>query len=431
MFSAVIDEINDYRIKYTVTYTITSEDSNTTNTFKHYLIEKDFFDSTYANLYRDGISQSDSNLYTIAFSDGDTQLNDGTNNSSLNYDPKKINFIAVAYNRGISPEYRIKYNLSNFYTLGDINYSYKNSTNANTTSITRTYRGLTVSVSDSFEPGVYKYEYVYTSKGTWINEENADIEYSRIYTFPAIYIVKLLSTDALLNRLTFIDSSIVLGNTATVMKTNTSDSTSIIQEKTGSTELDGKEVTYNSLFTSNSREIEIKGKNIVYGGKSASTDISDYYAIGTVSDSDLSYYCPTFGIESHAQIYQYTTLNKLKYYGENQTDSDSSILTDHNDIFLYVPFVSGNEVSVFLVKLDSNGNWKAVYDTNYNGITNTSDPNYNASYLIYTYNNSFNTKAATTENSTVANFTVSGKTYSVSSVTGKTTNNQSLYMDYI
>ena len=431
VISAVIDAINDYRIQYIVTYTIKSEDEKTTNTFTHYLIEKDFFDSTYANLYRDGISQSDSNLYTIAFSDGDAQLNDGTNNSSLNYDPEKINFIAVAYNRGISPEYRIKYNLSNFYTLGDVIYSYKNSTNANTTSITQTYRGLTVSVSDSFEPGVYKYEYVYTSKGTWINEENADIEYSRIYTFPAIYIVKLLSTDALLNRLTFIDSSIVLGNTATVMKTNTLNSTSIIQDKNGSTELDGYEVTYNSLFTSNSREIEIKGKNIVYGGESASTDISDYYAIGTVSDSDLTYYCPTFGIESHAQIYQYTTLNKLQSYGENQTDSDSSILTDHNDIFLYVPFVSGNEVSVFLVKLDSNGNWKAVYDTNYNGITNTSDPNYNASYLIYTYNNSFNTKAATTENSTVANFAVSGKTYSVSSVTGKTTNNQSLYMDYI
>ena len=427
VISATKEEINKYRIQYIVTYTIKSEDNNTTNTFTHYLEEKDFFDSTYANLYRDGISQSDSNLYTIAFSDGDTQLNDGTNNSSLTYNSQKINFIAVAYNRGISPEYRIKYNLSNFYTLGNVTYSYTNSTNASNTSITQTYRGLTVSVSDNFEPGVYKYEYKYTSVGTWINEEN----YSRDYTFPAIYIVKLLSTDALLNRLTFIDSSIVLGNTATVMKTNTSNSTSIIQDNNGSTGLDGNEVTYNSLFTANSREIEIKGKNIVYGGSSASNDISDYYAIGTVSDSDLSYYCPTFGIEKHAQIYQYTTLKKLQSYGENQTESDSSILKVHDDIFLYVPFISGNEVSVFLVQLDSKGNWKKVYDTNYNGITDTSNPNYNASYLIYTYTTDFNTKAATTENSTVANFTISGKTYSVSSVTGKTTNNQSLYMDYI
>lgn len=419
--SATIDEINEYRIQYIVTYTVKSEDETITNTFIHYLIEKDFFDSTYANLYKDGISQSDSNLYTIAFNDGETALNDGTNNSSLTYDSNKINFIAVAYNRGVSPEYRIKYNLSNFYTLGNVTYSYSNSSNASNTSITQTYRGLTVSVSDSFEPGIYKYEYVYTSVGKWINAENGDVDYSRIYTFPAIYIVKLLSTDALLNRLTFIDSSIVLGNTATVMKPNTSNSTSIIQEKNESSELDGKEVTYNSLFTANNREIEIKGKNIIYGGSSASISISDYYAIGTVSDSDLSYYCPTFGIEEHAQIYQYTTLNKLKYYGENQTGSDSSILTDHNDIFLYVPFISGTEVSVFLVQLDSNGNWKAVYDTDYNGI--------DTSYLLYTYTSAFNTKAAT--ESSVASFTVSGKTYSVSSVAGKTNNNQSLYMDYI
>ena len=413
----VTAEKNDYgsgRIQYDVTYEITSEDGNTTSTYKHLLTESDYFDenSVYANIYKDGISQNNDDLYKNAFVDDNVTLND-TNKSSIIYNNAHDNFIALAYNRGLSPEYRIKYNLANFYTLGGDTYSHDSNDLAKNTSITESYRGLTVSVSDAFSPGVYKYEYTYTRSGTWNDEE-----YKRTYTFPTIYIVKLLSNDSLLNRLTFIDSSIMLGNTATVMKPSNESSTSIVQDKSGQA-LDGNEVTYNSLFTSSNRDIEIKGRNISYNNNSDAATVSDYFAIGTVSDSDLSYYCPTFGIEEHAQIYQYTTLNKLKNYGENQTSSDFNILSDHSDRLLYVPFTSNNQIYVFLVLIDGNGMWKSVYDTNYDG----KDEN----FKLYDYEDEFTTLDATTSEDSPANF----DEYTIDLSAGKVNDNQSLYMDYI
>lgn len=413
--SAKMVDYGSGRIQYVVTYTITPEDESDAKTYTHKLTESDYFadESTYANVYKDGISQNNDDLYQIEFTDDKTKLNTDTNKSSITYKIDGTNFIALAYNRGLSPEYRIKYNLANFYTLDGVNYSHSSNTLASNTSITESYRGLTVSVSDEFSPGVYKYEYKYSRSGTWENGET----YNREYTFPAIYIVKLLSTDSLLNRLTFIDSSIMLGNTATVMKTNTSTSTSIVQTKSEGNSFDGNEVTYNELFTSSSRDIEIKGRSISYNNNSDATSISDYYAIGTVSDSDLSYYCPTFGIEEHAQIYQYTTLNKLKNYGDNQSVSDSNILTDHSNRLLYVPFVKNNQITIFLVLIDDNGNWISVYDTDYNG----SDEK----YLKYTYTSKFTTLDATTSEN--ANF----DGYTIDSRAGKVNDNQSLYMDYI
>lgn len=399
--------INAGLMTYTITYTITSESGGTKNIYKHILEEKAFdVDSIYANVYKDGISQDDSNLYKNSFADGNTQLNDN-GKSSLKY-RNGSNFIALSFNRGVSPEYRIKYNLANFYTLDGVDYSYSVNDNAQNTSITESYRGLTVSVSDEFAPGVYKYEYKYSRSGIW-----SDGEYSREYTFPAIYIVKLLSTDALLNRLTFIDSSIMLGNTATVMVPTKS----IVVANPASGEL-----TYSDLFKSENRDIEIKGRSILYNNKSDATNISDYYAIGTVSDSDLSYYCPTFGIEEHAQIYQYTTLNKLKNYGENQTASDSKILSDHSSRLLYVPFVSNGRIYVFLVLIDdTTGEWKAVYDTDFNGE--------DLSNSIYQYTNHFSTLEAT--QSDAAKFTYNNQEFNVSESCGKVNENQSLYMDYI
>lgn len=413
--SAKMVDYGSGRIQYVVTYTITPEDGSDAKTYTHKLTESDYFadELTYANVYKDGISQNNDDLYQIEFTDDDNTLNTDTNKSSITYKTDGTNFIALAYNRGLSPEYRIKYNLANFYTLDGVTYSHSSNTIAEKTSITDSYRGLTVSVSDEFSPGVYKYEYKYSRSGTWDNNET----YNREYTFPAIYIVKLLSTDSLLNRLTFIDSSIMLGNTATVMKTNTSTSTSIVQTKSEGISFDGNEVTYNELFTSSSRDIEIKGRSISYNNNSDATSISDYYAIGTVSDSDLSYYCPTFGIEDHAQIYQYTTINKLKNYGENQSVSDSKILTDHSDRLLYVPFVKNYQITVFLVLIDENGNWISVYDTDYNG----SDEK----YLKHTYTSNFTTLDATTSEN--ANF----DGYTIDSRAGKVNDNQSLYMDYI
>lgn len=407
---SAVKELDDGLMKYTITYTITSENGETKNIYKHILNEKAFdVDSIYANVYKDGISQDDSNLYKNSFVDGNTQLNDN-DKSSLKY-REGINFIALSFNRGVSPEYRIKYNLANFYTLDGVDYSYSVNDNAQNTSITESYRGLTVSVSDEFAPGIYKYEYTYSRSGNW-----SDGEYTREYTFPAIYIVKLLSTDALLNRLTFIDSSIMLGNTATVMVPTKS-----IVVASPSTD----EYTYSDLFKLENRDIEIKGRNISYNNNSNAINISDYYAIGTVSDSDLSYYCPTFGIEEHAQIYQYTTLNKLQNYGENQTDSDSKILSDHSSRLLYVPFVSNKEIYVFLVLIDdTTGEWKAVYDTDFNGGT---DDKYKNS--IYQYTNAFSTLEAT--QSDAAKFTYNGKEYTVAESCGKVNENQSLYMDYI
>lgn len=408
--SAVKELLDDGLMKYTITYTITSESGGTKNIYKHILKEKAFdVDSIYANVYKDGISQDDSNLYKNSFADGNTQLNDNVK-SSLKY-RDDINFIALSFNRGVSPEYRIKYNLANFYTLDGVDYSYSVNDNAQNTSITESYRGLTVSVSDEFAPGIYKYEYKYSRSGNW-----SDGEYTREYTFPAIYVVKLLSTDALLNRLTFIDSSIMLGNTATVMVPTKS-----IVVASPATD----EYTYSDLFKLENRDIEIKGRNISYNNNSDAINISDYYAIGTVSDSDLSYYCPTFGIEEHAQIYQYTTLNKLQNYGENQTDSDSKILSDHSNRLLYVPFVSNKEIYVFLVLIDDNtGEWKAVYDTDFNGDTDDKYKN-----CIYQYNNPISTLEAT--QSDAAKFTYNDKEYTVAESCGKVNENQSLYMDYI
>ena len=61
------------------------------------------------------------------------------------------------------------------------------------------------------------------------------------------------------------------------------------------------------------------------GLAAASAAVTDYYALGTVSDSDLTYYAPTVSIDEYAQIYKYTTLTKLTNYGEDVPDK--SILT--------------------------------------------------------------------------------------------------------
>ena len=403
------------RIRYIVTYNITSE-SGTTTTYTHILEEMNYFDSTYADIYKDGTALNNDGLYKTDFTYNNSTLS--KDKSSLTYSDGV--FAAVTFRRSdTTPEYRIKYNLNNFYTLGNNTFEYTADG-----SYTKTYHGITVTVSG--EPGVYKYVYTYVNTGKWLNDE----EYTRSYDLPALYVVKGYSTDALLSRLTFLDSSIVLGNTVSVMKSNTATSTAIISASNAKT-VDGKEATYNDLFTGTTNTgIEIKGKTIRYSDNAKSSDITDYYAIGTVSDSDLSYYAPTFAIEDHAQIYQYTTKEKLQSYGSSQTVSDATILTNHDTMYLYVPFTyqeNGETLTkIFLVEVTTTGTWNRVYETTYNG-KDESD-------LVYTYpstdgNTQFTTLEATTTPS-LATFTSNGVQYTLSSDAG-TVSNASLYMDYV
>jgi hypothetical protein len=134
--------------------------------------------------------------------------------------------------------------------------------------------------------------------------------------------------------------------------------------------------------------------------------------IGVLSNANLSYYAPIFKIEDHAEIYQYTTREKLDYYGIlNQGDkSDRSILSNHDTCYIYVPYDNGEGiVTVFLVEVDDQNQWGNVYTTDSNA---TGDP-------------------ITTLDSNKGSFEYEGVTYSVHESAGKPTNNSSLYMDYI
>ncbi len=412
--TATKEAVDNIRIKYIVLYTVTSE-SGAVEKYKHILIENECFqeNSSYANLYKDGIALQDSDLFKEDFTyDGNAISKD---DNSLNY--SEGSYVAVGFNRGYEPEYRIKYNLNNFYTIGNVSYDLSDETKNNGTAANKTYAGITVIVSNNNEPDTYKYNYIYSSVGTWSD----GAEYTRTYTFPTLYIIKGYSKDSLLQRLTFLDQSVVVGNTVSVMKPNTTTSSSILAGNT--TEgVDGNETTYNQIFASNSRDIEIKGKSIKYNNDSDSTSISDYYSIGTVSNSDLSYYAPTFGVEEHAQIYQYTTLKKLQAYGmDSQTESDSAVLSNHDTTYLYVPFKDNEgNVVVFLVELDSNNNWKNVYEASFTG----SEDN------IASFNSEFDTLNASASN---AVFTYGGKTYTLdTNISGVASDdNISLYMDYI
>lgn len=412
--SASYEAVDNIRIKYIVLYTITSE-SGSIETYKHILTENECYTegSSYANLYKDGIALQNSDLYDSDFVyDGNTISKD---DNSLTYN--EDSYVAVGFNRGSEPEYRIKYNLNNFYTIGNVSYKLSDETINNGTAANKTYAGLTVIVSNNNEPDTYKYNYIYSSKGVWENDE----EYSREYTFPTLYIVKGYSKNSLLERLTFLDQSVVVGNTVSVMKPSTSSSSSILAG-TSTDGVDGKEITYNEIFSSNSRDIEIKGKSIRYNNDSDSTSISDYYSIGTVSNSDLSYYAPTFGIEEHAQIYQYTTLKKLQAYGQDsQTESDNEVLSNHETTYLYVPFIdTNNNVKVFLVELDSNNKWNNIYETTYSGSEDK----------VGSFNSAFDTLNANANNAT---FTYGGTTYTLDTdISGVASDdNISLYMDYI
>lgn len=429
--TATYKDISGNRIQYVVTFKIKSE-SGVTETYTHTLSEMNQFNGTYATLYKDGVSLSESQLHKENFIYNGTTMN--KNKVSLNYSSGV--YAAALFNRGETPEYRIKYILTNFYTLGDdITYHITDATKSNGTSVSESYLGLTATFSEKNEPGTFKYEYVYESTGTWEN----GVKYTRSYTFPALYIILGYSRDALLHRLTFLDQSVIIGNTASVMKINSNSSTAILAGDT-TTAVDNHEVTYQNIFKDSSRDIEIKGKTIKYSSGTDDTSITDYYAIGTVANADLNNYSPTFAVEEHGNIFQYTTIEKLQYYGSGKQysidpavdKSDAEVLTNHDTLLLYIPFVKNNQTEILIVELEKvtttnngitkqNYIWKNVYDRFYDG----ADTGSASSHFIGAYTNS---KTTLDMMSNPTNAAIAG--YTLSDECGKLTSS-ALYMDYI
>lgn len=462
---------------YVVKYKVKSEYGTSTE-YTHTLTENLYFEngSTFATLYKDGVAMLASDIYKTNFYYGEEVIN-AHDLSSLTYSSTAAdNFVAVIFNRGYEPQYRIRYNLSRFY--GDsTKYTITQGTlNPSTSSPNDTYAGITITIDDEQEPGTYLFNYVYTNTGTWTSEggwvtptefdpnatyyfdlgdgeylpfadimgeditaENFDIykeyavvyvsagdpTYTRTYTFPALYIVKDFAIDALFHKLSFLDESKVLGGTASVMLPTTPISA-------GDGDLDSDAVSYKSVFGNyDTQKIVIKPNSIVYDDTATVPAVTDYYTVGTVSDTDLENYAPTIKVEDHAQVFKYTTITKLTTYGSenNQTAKDSDILKVKNNMLLYVPFVStDNESEVFMVLLDNNLKWTKIYKKDFDGK--------NLSASIHTYGTPFTTLAAE-EDPTLTTFTTGGKTYSISEVAGSTdvtsenNKNLSLYMDYI
>ncbi len=433
------------RYQYIITVKVTSEDESSTTTYTHYLNEMDYFDSTYANIYQDGNIVSD--LYQDEFTSGDETYNTSGKTTSLTYDNSKTNFAAVAFARGNEYEYRIKYVLNNFYVDDDIEFSVASASTG--CSIQTPSAGMTVVVGNNQELGEYYFNYKYTHTVQY--DDSTQI--TREYIFPTLFVIKREGEDSLLKRLTFLENTEIIGNTATIIQADTYRTTetkkvsSIVVSKTGVSNLDGSETTYEDETSSRSHAISItnnssnSNENISYGNlesglSTKDISITDYYAIGTVNETELSYYAPKFGIDEHSQMYQYTTKRKLEEYGNTNktgsTYSDSAILGDHsesNTTYIYVPFDytenGETKTKIFYVELDSNLNWTKIYQTTETPSSN----NYIATFVNSTTQQGITAKEAT--DGTKASFTYSGVTYTVSASAGKPTDNMSLYMDYI
>ncbi len=438
------DTLGNGRYQYIVTITVTSEDESSTVIYTHKLEEMDYFDGQYANIYKDGNIVSD--LYTQEFTSQDITYNNAKNNTtSLTYSSTNNNFAAVSFTRGNEYEYRIKYVLNNFYLTDGAEFSIASYSSGS--SVITPSAGMTVVVGNTQELGVYYFNYKYTHTVAF----DRDTQITREYIFPTLFVIKKEGEDALLHRITFLESEEIIGNTATIIQADTrktSETTkqsSIYITNNNVVNSDGFETTYSAQSSSNTHYISVTNNstntdNISYGtlaGGTSTTDtlITDYYAIGTVNEAELSYYSPTFGINEYAQMYQYTTRRKLQEYGNTtlsgSTYSDANILGDHtstNTNYLYVPFEytkdGETKHQIFYVELDSNFKWTNIYET-------SSDPTDSNNKIATFINNGsgITTKEATDD--TKASFTYNSITYTVSSSAGSPTDNMSLYMDYI
>ncbi len=368
---------------YTVSIVVTAEDG-TTNTYTHMLREKEAYGGeniTYADMYKDGNKAA-------------------TKTWSSDMDQNKF---ADSFERGVEPQYQMKYSLSGFYTDGE-NVEYGITAPEDLAIVTALAQsGFTAVVSDSASAGTYVFNYIYKNTATW-----TDGEYTREYVFPEVSITKQYSTDALLGKITFLDSAVKLSTLATVMYP-----TSPVRP---GEEKEGNEVLYSFLTESDiNNKIHVDSKKINYNGYEGTNPesyIHDYFIVGTVSNANLSNYAPTFKINSYSEIYQYTTLTKLREYGKGKTTtkSDEQILSTHDGVLLYVPFVSGSSEIILLVEYTDSA-WGKVYTTDYDG-TNA------ATTLVA---DSVNEDKSVTYNDTL---------YNLADYAGNPTENRSLYMDY-
>ena len=379
----------DGLITYVVTYTVTAEDGST-KVYKHYISE--------SAPYTNGSS------YVSSYIDGTLDSTQSKNYSST----AANNIINFSFRRGTKPVFRVKYNLGGFYILGDPEYDYvlEKEYKEGDTTVTVLTAGLSIEVNNSADAGTYTFYYKYKSTGDWDGTD-----YIREYVFPAINVVKLASTNAQLDSITFITSATKISTLSTVIYP-----LGPIRPTGDDLVVADNEVSYEYLSASESNNlINVDSERIAYNGYDTQAYMN-YYIVGAVSNVNLSSYAPTFSIEEYAQIYQYTTLAKLKEYGadNNQVKTDKTILEDTTRVFIYVPYVDpSNNVKIFLIEIDMNNGykWIAAYEDSWKGTGATT---------------------VTSLNATTHAIVLGGVTYTVSDLAGKTdAKNSSLYMNYI
>ncbi len=369
-------------LTYVITYTITSESGNNT-TYTHLLEEVHPFenavtiDNTYTTLTN----------YVSIYKDGEATQTTLTDDGS----------VTVKFQRGINPKYRIDYNLNGFYIPNNdplVYLSYIEHQNneeeitelidgeekiktMNYYSIESKYYGLSINFTTDADTGEYIYNLVYSSNViNWNNSQT----YTRIFETPNVIINKEYSTNAYLEKITFISSAQKISNIATVAATEL-----IYPSKK---ELAGKNLYYDELKSgTTSTGVTSTSTGITYSTVAQSK--KDYYIVGTISNAVLTNYAPTFYIEDYAKIYQYKIINDKRY--------------------LYVEFIniSTKAYDVFLIDEE----WSTVYNLNFDGSIN------NESISTLSINKSFN---------------YDGNEYAISQYAGTTDgSNSGLNMDYI
>ena len=338
---------------------------------------------------------------------------------SKNYqNNEKDNEVIFEIERGTTPINRVRYNLGGFYSFGNIDYSYESHSDYQSGAVTVSIltAGMSVVSSTTASAGDYSYNYIYTSSALWDGEGS---EYERKYTFPTVTLSIIASRDATLHKITFISSASKLSTLSTVMHPSnvirpTGDDLVAAENEISYKYLSGNPTANLINVTTDGIDYHINGDDMGYADRS----IKDYYIVGSVSNVNLSSYAPTFTIESMANIYQYTTLEKLQKYGLGKQDadkeniiSDKTILSNHDTTYIYALYESGAETRVFLVELDENNNWVRAYNDTWDG--NLSSTSYSIDSKTHA-------------------ITCDGKNYTVSPLSGTTkAGNKSLYMNYI
>ena len=348
------------RLCYMVTYTITAETGDEAN-YYHYIIEDEPYQSynDYVSIYKDGLID---------------------NTASIDQESGEI---ATSFTRGFTPKYRFNYSFTGFYDYDNItNYIDIISDGENIDnqlySMGTKYFGAFVNFYDLAEPDDYIYNIRYTSNSfNWNGNE-----LHRLITLPDIIVSKLLSVDAYMKKITFISEAQKISDLATV------GALQVIYPSGNKTPLYQDLVDNLNATTNKNDIISSSSEGLIYSD--AAKNVDKYYLVGTVSNTTLEDYAPTFILEEHASIYQFKIINNNKY--------------------LYIPFENVNDESimVFLV-LESdylNNESYTIYDTSYTG-----------SEAGYSFNNT-----VVYENNTYKLSTLSG------SVDSK---NRSLFMDYV